>query len=172
MTDSILFEKESNVSRVSLLPYSACTGVGVVAGAKKCQAGQHQPAGEEEEAGPDLVSDRSQALAGLARAGARSNRRPCAPQRYTFLQCCAREILCYGAALFTFLPAVQMCLVLRATVSCCTKRSRNFQCSVRARIGQCWQVVVKKTREKRGCYFILGFLRVNQIWSYGFDMYI
>ena len=43
------------------------------------------PAGEEEEAGPDLVSDRSQALAGLARAGARSNRRPCAPQRYTFL---------------------------------------------------------------------------------------
>ena len=39
MTDSILFEQESNVSRVSLLPYSACTGVGVVAGAKKCQAG-------------------------------------------------------------------------------------------------------------------------------------
>ena len=68
--------------------------------------GRAAPAGEEEEAGPDLVSDRSQALAGLARAGARSNRRPCAPQRYTFLQCCAREILCYGAALFTFLPAV------------------------------------------------------------------
>ena len=106
VTDSILLEQESNASRVSLLPYSACTGVGVVGGAKKCQAGQHQPAGEEEEAGPDLVSDRSQALAGLARAGARSNRRPCAPQRYTFLQCCAREILCYGAALFTFLPAV------------------------------------------------------------------
>ena len=73
---------------------------------KKVPGRQHQPAGEEEEAGPDLVSDRSQALAGLARAGARSNRRPCAPQRYTFLQCCAREILCYGAALFTFLPAV------------------------------------------------------------------
>ena len=39
VTDSILLEQESNASRVSLLPYSACTGVGVVGGAKKCQAG-------------------------------------------------------------------------------------------------------------------------------------
>ena len=69
------------------------------------------PAGEEEEAGPDLVSDRSQALAGLARPGARSNRRPCAPQRYTFLQCCAREILCYGAALFVAVVHFPTCSV-------------------------------------------------------------
>ena len=51
-----------------------------------------------------------------------------------------------------------MCLVLRATVSCCTKRSRNFHCSVRTRIGKRWHVVVKKTREKHGCYFILGLM--------------
>ena len=70
------------------------------------------PAGEEEEAGPDLVSDRSQALAGLARPGARSNRRPCAPQRYTFLPAVLRaRNLCYGAALFIAVVHFPTCSV-------------------------------------------------------------
>ena len=77
---------------------------------KKVPGRQHQPAGEEEEVGPDLVSDRSQALAGLARPGARSNRGlvlrnatlSCSAARGKF---CATVPPC-SERWYTFLPAV------------------------------------------------------------------
>ena len=164
MTDSILFEQESNVSRVSLLPYSACTGVGVVAGAKKCQAGSTSTSWRGG-GGWSWPCVRPVAGSGRPRQSWRTLQPPalCSATlhfpavlraRNFVLRC---RLVQSGGALSYLQCRCALCWEQQFPAVPSAREIFNAASELELEnVGALWWR--KKTREKRGCYFILGFM--------------